>query len=135
MVQPIPTSEYLLLLRGTHFDAALSPQEMQEVMGRFTEWFERLSREGKLKAGQPLANEGRVITGRKGRAISDGPFVESKEAVGGYIVLSVPNFEEAVALAEECPLLDFGCAVEVRPIVEQCAELQRVQGMLAAAQK
>ena len=127
-----PHSEFLLLLRGTRFEETLSPNEMQEAMGRFSDWFERLTRDGKLKAGQPLSNEGKVITGRKDRAVADGPFAESKEAVGGYILLTVSDLEEAVALAEECPLLDYGAAVEVRPVIEQCATMQQVNGRLAS---
>lgn len=126
-----PNSEYLLLLRNTRLEETLSPDEMQQAMGRFADWFERLTREGKLRAGQPLANGGKVITGRKDRAVADGPFVESKEAVGGYIVLTVADLDEAAALAEECPLLDYGATVEVRPIIEQCAAMQQVNGRLA----
>lgn len=83
MQTPDDPSEYLLLLRGTRFEHTLSPQQMQEAMSRFAGWFERLTREGKLRAGQPLDHGGRIITGRKTRVVADGPFVESKEAVGG----------------------------------------------------
>ena len=119
------TSEYLLLLRGTRFEDTLSPQEMQEAMSRFAGWFERLTHEGKLRAGQPLDHGGRVITGRKARAVADGPFAESKEAVGGYVLLAARGLDEAVALAEECPLLDYGATVEVRPVLAQCESMRR----------
>ena len=125
MISHTPNSEYMLLLRNTRFEETLSPDEMQVAMGRFAEWFERMRVGGKLKAGQPLANGGKVLTGRKDRAVADGPFMESKEAVGGYIVLTADDMEEAVALAEECPMLDYGGTIEVRPISAMCAAMEQ----------
>ncbi|HZC34725.1 MAG TPA: hypothetical protein VE242_03880 [Chthoniobacterales bacterium] len=84
-----PTSGYMLLFRGTRWDKGFSPGEIQEVMGRWIAWFDRLSQEGKAKAGQPLSNEGRVVSGKKGSSVADGPFAESKEAIAGYILLQV----------------------------------------------
>jgi hypothetical protein len=65
--------------------------------------------------------------------VSDGPFAESKEAVGGYFLLQVNTFDEAVAIAQECPGLPYGVKVEVRPVAEVCplveelAQLQEAQ--------
>jgi hypothetical protein len=118
-----PSTEYLLLLRGNAFKQTCSPQELQDAMGRFAGWFDRLTREGKLKAGQPLGDTGKLVTG-KGRAVADGPYAESKEAVAGYILLAVDSMEEAVALAEEIPMLDYGVTVEVRPITAMCAAME-----------
>jgi len=52
------TSEFMLLIRGTHWRKDLSPEEIEKVMNRWTAWFDRLTQEGKAKAGQPLAHEG-----------------------------------------------------------------------------
>ena len=98
-----PKSEYLLLLRGNSFKETLSPQDLQDAMGRFAEWFERLKRDGKLKAGQPLGDGGKVISG-KDRAVADGPFAEAKEAVAGYIMLAVDDEAEAMAIAAAMPI-------------------------------
>src|SRR5881296_2215116 len=99
-------SEYLLLFRGTQWDKGLAPEEIQKVLGQFMGWFERLKEEGTVKTGQPLAREGRIVSGKKG-AVADGPFAESKEAVGGYFLLNVSNIEEAVAIARQCPILEY----------------------------
>ena len=77
------TSEYLFLFRGTAWDRALSPADLQKTMTSFVEWFERLSAEGTLKAGQPLLDEARIVSGKNGRTVTDGPFTEAKEAIGG----------------------------------------------------
>lgn len=132
MSAPSPKSEYLLLLRGTQLAGRLSPAQVQEAMGRFTDWFERFLREGKIKTGQPLAHSGKMIIGAGKRSVTDGPFAESKEAIGGYVLLQVENVEEAIRIGEQCPLLDYGSAVEVRPIVGQCATLTEVGRRLAA---
>jgi hypothetical protein len=127
------TSEYLLLFRGTDWDKNLSPEEIQETMSQWMAWFERLTQEGKVKAGHPLASEGKLVTGRKGGTIIDGPFAESKEAIGGYFLVQVNDLNEALQIAKECPALEYGLTVEVRPLVESCQIGQRASERRAYA--
>ncbi len=130
---PSALPEYLLLLRGTQLDQRLSIDDMQEAMGKFTEWVSSLSLAGKLKGAQPLSHEGKIVGGAKERTVSDGPFAESKEAVGGYLLLTVQNMEEAISIARECPLIDWGSSVEVRPVIQQCPTMQVVGQRMAEA--
>lgn len=125
-------SEIMLLFRGTDWHRHMSPEEMQAAAGRFMAWFERLKAEGKAKAGQPLQNVGRVIS-KNGRTLSDGPYAESKEAIGGYFILNVTDLDEAVEIAKECPGLDIGLQVEVRPVAARCAMAERAEEALAHA--
>jgi hypothetical protein len=127
--------QYMLLFRGNDWHKGLSPEEMQQVAGQWMAWFERLTAQGKVTAGSPLETEGRVVSGKNGRVVSDGPFAESKEAVGGYFLLKVNNFEEAVAIAQQCPGLPHGVKVEVRPVAETCPMLKDapVESELASA--
>ncbi|PYK15645.1 MAG: hypothetical protein DME55_13390 [Verrucomicrobia bacterium] len=67
----------------------------------------------------PLEREGKIVSG-KDRIVSDGPFAESKEAIGGYFLLDVATMDEAVAIARECPGLPHGVRVEVRPVAGEC---------------
>jgi hypothetical protein len=120
-----PPAEYLLLFRGTHWDKGLSPEELQKVVGQWYAWFDRLTREGKAKGGQPLEDEGKLVSGKQGRTVADGPFAESKEAIGGYFLLRVRNLDEAVEIAKECPGLQYGATVEVRPVAEMCRTARR----------
>lgn len=113
-------NQYLFLFRGTDWSKRLSPEEMQNVASQWMAWFKRLSEQGKVIGGSPLDTEGRVVSGKNGRTISDGPFAESKEAIGGYFLLCVESMEEAVAIAQQCPGLPHGAKVEVRHIVGQC---------------
>ncbi len=113
-------SDYLLLFRGTNWDKDLSPEQLQKVVTDWYAWFERLKQEGKCQGGHPLQNEGKIVSGKKGRTVADGPFAESKEAIGGYFYLQVADENEAVAIAQQCPGLEYGAVVEVRPVAEMC---------------
>jgi hypothetical protein len=126
-------SQYLLIFRGTNWDKDLSPEQIQQVMGKWSAWFEGLKQQGKLLAGQPLRNEGKVLTGKGGRNVADGPFAESKEAVGGYFLLQVDSLDEAVDIGRQCPALEHGIIVEVRPVAVMCATMQRANELAAGA--
>lgn len=125
MSTPTQKSDYMLLFRGTNWDKELSPEQLQKVVADWYAWFERLKREGKCAGGHPLQNEGKIVSGKKGRTIADGPFAESKEAIGGYFYLQVSNENEAVEIARQCPGLEHGCVVEVRPVADMCAARAR----------
>jgi hypothetical protein len=114
-------SDYMLLFRGMDWDKELSPEQLQKVVSDWAAWFERLTREGIAKSGHPLTAEGKVVSGKKGRTIADGPFAESKEAVGGYFYLHVADMDAAVEIARQCPGLEYGAIVEVRPVADMCA--------------
>ena len=111
---------YMLIFRGTDWYKGLSPEEMQQVIDRWMAWFQRLTAEGIAVAGNPLEQEGKVVSGKNGRVISDGPFAESKETIGGYFVLKVSSMDEAVMIAQDCPGLQYGIRVEVRAILGEC---------------
>jgi len=113
-------NQYILLFRGTDWSKTLSPEEMQKVAGLWMGWFKGLMADGKVLAGNPLDSTGKVVSGKAGRTVSDGPFAESKEAIGGYFLLQVDTMDEAVAIAKNCPGLTYGTRVEVRPVMEQC---------------
>jgi hypothetical protein len=127
-------NEYLLLFRGTEWHKGLSPEELQKAMTEFKGWFDRLTEEGKLKGANPLMREGKLVSGKQGRVVADGPFAESKEAIGGYFLLQAQSLEEAVAIARACPTLEFGTVVEVRPVAEMCPLMESMQESLAAGE-
>jgi hypothetical protein len=125
---------YMLLFRGTDLRKGLSPEELQKVTDNWMAWFNRLKDQGKVVAGNPLERQGKIVSG-KDRIVSDGPFAESKEAIGGYFLLDVSTMDEALAIARECPGLPCGILVEVRPVAAECplsAEAQR-EAQLAIA--
>lgn len=111
---------YMLIFRGTDWYKGLSPEQMQQVFDQWMTWFNRLKDEGTASAGNPLEPEGRIVSGKHGRVVSDGPFAEAKETIGGYFLLNVASMDEAVAIAQQCPGLPHGIRVEVRPVAPEC---------------
>ena len=124
---------YMLIFRGTDWYQGLSPEEMQQVADHWMAWFKGLTEQGKVVAGNPLEREGKIVSGKNGRVVSDGPFAESKETIGGYFLLQVNTLDEAVAIAQQCPGLPYGIRVEVRPVAAECpvAAEARAEAQLA----
>ena len=125
----------MLLFRGPHWDRGLSPDELQATMDKVMAWFEGLNARGKVKASQPLSTQGRIISGGNGNLVVDGPFAESKEAVGGYLVLQAEDLNEAVEIARSMPALKYGNTVEVRPILAECPIFQRHPELFQSARE
>jgi len=122
-----PTNEHLLFIRGTHWNHGMSPSELQRVMTDFYAWVEGLNTRGILRGAQPLMEEGKLVSGAKGAAVTDGVFTESKEAIAGYFLLSVDTMDEALRIARACPILDHGAQIEVRPIADLCRPMAEVK--------
>lgn len=109
--------DYLLLFRGGNMQMA-SPEEQQAHMQKWMAWMGNLAQEGKLVGAQPLNGTGRQITGSK-KVISDGPFMEGKEMVGGYLICKADSYDAALEISGNCPILEFEDGkVEVREIQE-----------------
>ncbi|MBI2515613.1 MAG: hypothetical protein HYV95_01745 [Opitutae bacterium] len=109
-------SLYILLLRqptkGPHPTAA----QMRQIMERFGVWMEDIRTQGLLVSSHGLKNKGKVLRGPRGATISDGPYAETKEIVGGYILIKAGSMARALRVARGCPGLDYRLAVEVRPV-------------------
>jgi hypothetical protein len=112
MDTPNPTKEYLVISRG-QWDSDASREDIQRAIDDFYVWYERSLELGRMKPGSRLTTEGRVITKR---SITDGPFAESKELVGGYWFILASSLEEAAAIARENPCVAYGLTIEVRPL-------------------
>jgi hypothetical protein len=111
---------YMLLFRSDEWYEELSYTEIQKVVTENNAWIEGLTAQGKAKPGHALHREGATVSGKNGRVVSDGPFAESKEAIGGFLLLNVETLEEAVAIAKSSPSLAYGTSIEVRPVAEEC---------------
>ena len=111
-------AEYLAICRG-QWEKTLSPDEIQSATEKFYIWYDRLINEGKMKPGQRLTSEGKTVTRKN--VITDGPFGESKEAIGGYWFILAQSLDEAVQIAKGNPCLDCGLLLEIRPIDPQRA--------------
>ena len=121
---------FLLLFRNAGLDthASLNEAERAAMTRRWNEWYDNLEKDGKAAGGSPLALEGRVVTGRTGQVVTDGPYAEAKEIVGGYVILTVAGMDEATAIAQQVPGLATDLIVEIREIVPASPALDGVKG-------
>lgn len=94
----------------------LSPADMQAVFKKWNDWFGGIAAQGKLNnLGIRLTNQGKIL--KPGGVITDGPFVEIRELLNGFIVVKAENMEDAVTLAHGCPILDVNGTVEIRRFI------------------
>jgi len=107
-------SKFIYLFRGG-MDPQASPERMQAEMKKWMDWINRLKQQGKYVAGEPLQSGGKVVSSAK-KIITDGPFAEGKEIVGGFFIVQAENLDEATAMSKDCPSFEAGGSVEIRPI-------------------
>jgi len=115
-------SAFLLIIRDVPeaiYDA-LSADERRRSMNRWNAWVDEMAANGHVQLGHPLESTGRVVSGKNGQEVLDGPFAEAKELVGGFFLLRAASLNAATALAQKCPNLQYGMKVEVRPIATSC---------------
>lgn len=105
--------QYLLVLRDAgNFPTDISPEEIQAIIQKYIAWNERIGGTGqKLRDG-----EGRVLTGKPGEiTVTDGPYAEAREVLGGYMVIEAPGYDDVVRHCADSPHLEFG-SIEIRQI-------------------
>jgi hypothetical protein len=109
-------SEFIYLYRGGQRDR--SPESQQKAMAKWMAWFKDLGSKGHLKdRGQPLEQAGKLVRGN-GKMVTDGPFAETKDVIGGYTLIEARDLQQAAELSKGCPILEIGGAVEVRPVMK-----------------
>jgi hypothetical protein len=110
-------ANFLFVYRGSNeAHGKMSPDEMQQHMQKWQTWITTALQKGwMVDAGDALNPEGRVVNARK--VVTDGPFVEAKEIVGGFSIVRADTLDAAAELAKGCPGLLVGGNVEVRPLM------------------
>lgn len=117
--------KYMLLL---HDDpsvfTSMSPEQMQQAIEKYMAWGQKLRKSGVLVTSDKLTDEpGRVIRGKNGQVrVTDGPYSETKEVLGGYYTIQAESYEQAIERARECPHLSFGGTIEVRQVDEMMGQ-------------
>ena len=112
--------EFLLVFRKdtTAKEVQQSPEQFQAIYKQWQDWIGSLAAQNKFSSsGKRLAPEGQVV--KSDKAITNGPFVEIKEAIQGYMFVKADSLNEATELAKGCPILQAGGSVEVRPVMEE----------------
>lgn len=96
---------------------SMSPEQMQQTLKKWMDWKDALEKDGYLKsAGARLDGSGKVVRGMA-KAVTDGPYVEVKDSVAGYMIVQAADLDQAVELAKGCPIFEGDGTVEVRPIL------------------
>ena len=109
--------DFMMIFIGTSYEElGLSPEQLQERMSRWWDWGNKMEEQGVLKGGNALLDPAKRVSGPD-RLVSDGPFVESKELVGGYYIVSASSMDEVVEMAQGFPDYDLGSAVEIREVM------------------
>ena len=112
-------SRFVLLLRSAPVDySTWSPEDLQKLLEKFNQWAGKLAAEGLLESGEKLTDgAGRVLGGLGSKQnVTDGPFGETKEVVGGFYVIKADDYDHAVELCRDQPNLELGGTIEIREV-------------------
>ncbi|MEO5562275.1 MAG: YciI family protein [Chitinophagaceae bacterium] len=109
--------KFMLIFHGGEMDG-LSPEEMQAHMGKWYTWIEKLNKTEQYVSGEPLIPGGKLVSGKGGKSVVDGPFTEGKEVVGGYFIINAKDMDEAVAISKDAPNVNYGGSVQVRQVMK-----------------
>jgi hypothetical protein len=108
--------QFLVLFHHPQEGPDPSPEEMEKIMGQWMTWIRGMNSAGQLVGTNRLHEGGKVLRKAGGAQISDGPYAEAKEVIGGYVLIRADNLDEAVEIARGCPGLNMETTVEVRPV-------------------
>ena len=109
--------DFMFLFRNAGANVNASPEEMQATMQKWFGWINELKGKNIYKEGEPLTRAGKIVKGADA-LVTDGPFTESKEIIGGFFIISANSLEEAAELAKGSPDLPIGGSVEVREVMK-----------------
>src|SRR5690242_17905057 len=97
-------ADFIYLFRGAEPQQS-SPEHMQAHMQKWRAWIDELAKKGHFKSGEPLDSTGKVIA-RNQKTVTDGPYAEAKDIIGGYLLVAAENLNQATELAKGCPVFE-----------------------------
>ena len=108
---------YLFRSNPTVAYRSMSPEQMQLVLKKWMDWKDALEKTGHVRLfGERLDGTGKVVRG-KDKTVTDGPYVEVKDFIQGYMLVEAEDIDQAIELAKGCPILEYDGTVEVRPFI------------------
>jgi hypothetical protein len=108
--------KFMLLFRGSDvYQPGQSPEAFQALKQKLLHWVGELSEKGLHVASEPLQPTGKQVNGAK-KTVTDGPFGEARQVVGGCTIVQARDIDEAIEIAKGCPVLESNATIEVRPI-------------------
>ena len=118
-----PNSEYLVLSRG-QWDKNASKEDIESAIQKFYDWYEQSLKAGRMKAGSRLSTDVAMVS--KSGIVTDGPFGEAKEIVGGYWFIVANSLREAAEIAAQNPCAQYGLCFEIRPLESERASVHNI---------
>ena len=111
-------SHFMVLIHNEEADLSkYSPSDLQSLMKQFQTWTEKITKDGHFVAGDKLTKDpGKTVKVKNGKVFVDGPYAESKEAIGGYYLIKANSMDEALEVVKGCPALTYGGILEVREV-------------------
>ncbi len=110
-------TEFMMIFRNEYNPSVKpTPEQMQASIKQWQDWIGGIAAQGKFLSTNRLSSAGKIL--KPNNVVVDGPYAEVKEIIGGYIIVKATNIDEAMKLAEGCPILDIGGHVEVRTVIE-----------------
>jgi hypothetical protein len=103
---------------GTGDNSQQSPEAMQANMAKWMAWIEKLQKSDRYVSGEPLIPGGKLVSGANGSIVTDGPYTEGKEVVGGFFIVKARDMKEAVAMTKDYPDFQIGGSVQVRQVMK-----------------
>jgi hypothetical protein len=110
--------DYLLLFRGGLDFTKASPEQLEQVMTNWRNWIDELSKKGIYGGGERLARNDAAVVRGNAKQVIDGPYVESKEIVGGYINIKADNLQQVIEISKGCPIFNFDGNIEIREVAK-----------------
>jgi hypothetical protein len=108
--------EFLMIFRSEKMDySKLTPEQTQSILKQWQDWMGGIASKGQFVGTNRLFPEGKTVKANK--VVSDGPYMEGKELIGGYLIVNAESLEEAAEIAKGCPIFNFNGHVEVRPVM------------------
>ena len=109
--------KFMLIFQGIKSSEKPSAQQMQENMGKWVAWIDKLAKAGKYVSGEPLQATGKIITGSN-KTVTDAAFAEGKEIIGGYFIVNATDYDDAVSLCDDYPDYANGGTVIIRQLMK-----------------
>jgi hypothetical protein len=107
---------FIMLLHDAGFPDDISPEQIQAIIQRYVSWRQKIQQNGRKVQGHKLTDgHGRVMRGAGQTRVTDGPYAEAREVIGGLFILEAGSYEEVVELSQDCPHLEFG-TIEIREV-------------------
>jgi hypothetical protein len=115
--------EFMMVFRSEKMDySKLTPEQTQAILKQWQDWMGGIASKGQFIGTNRLFPEGKTIKANK--VVSDGPYMEGKELIGGYLIVKADSIDEAVAIAKGCPVFSNGGHVEIRPVMPMQGAMQ-----------